>query len=189
MHFSCHNAYEGVSKSFRTGRLGRELQMVQLFVTRCNCIAILSVSLVSFAAITFCVASQRVFTVVISLTQSGNFWIHPCITFRKRVSFSYLSSDIGRCERIHKTCSAPVYVHLEPEIWQRVLSESNICFAMTLLWGTYFDKTAITEGCRPFTGHTVHVLSFATDWTGWGQIQKRKWVGQPREAKASVSEL
>jgi hypothetical protein len=56
--------YEGVSKSFRTGRLERELQMVQLSATRCSCIAILRVSLVSFAAITFCVASQQVFIFV-----------------------------------------------------------------------------------------------------------------------------
>jgi hypothetical protein len=53
--------YEGVSKSFRTGRLEQELQMVQLSATRCSCIAILWVSLVSFATITLCVASQRVF--------------------------------------------------------------------------------------------------------------------------------
>jgi hypothetical protein len=33
--------------------------MVQLSATRCNCIAILWVSLVRFAAITLCVASQR----------------------------------------------------------------------------------------------------------------------------------
>jgi hypothetical protein len=39
--------------------------MVQLSVTRCICIAILSVSLVSFAAITLCVASQRVFIIVV----------------------------------------------------------------------------------------------------------------------------
>jgi hypothetical protein len=58
--------YEGISKSFRTGRLERELQMVQLCATRCSCIAILSVCLVSFAAITFCVAS-RVFVVVHSV--------------------------------------------------------------------------------------------------------------------------
>jgi hypothetical protein len=49
--------------------------------TRCSCNAILSVSPVSFAAITLCVASQRVFiavSVYFSLsTQSGNFWIHP----------------------------------------------------------------------------------------------------------------
>jgi hypothetical protein len=56
--------YEGVSKSFRTGRLEGELQMVQLSATRCNCIAILWVSLVSFAAITLYVASQLVFIVV-----------------------------------------------------------------------------------------------------------------------------
>jgi len=33
--------YDGVSKSFRTGRLERELQMVQRSATRCSCIAIL----------------------------------------------------------------------------------------------------------------------------------------------------
>jgi hypothetical protein len=53
-----------VSKSFRTGLLERELQVVQLSATRCSCIAILRVSLVSFAAITLCVASHRVFVVV-----------------------------------------------------------------------------------------------------------------------------
>jgi hypothetical protein len=56
--------YEGVSKSFRSGRLERELQMIQLPATRCSCIAILWVSLASFAAITLCVASQRVFVFV-----------------------------------------------------------------------------------------------------------------------------
>jgi hypothetical protein len=40
--------YEGVSKSFRTGRLVRELQMVQLSATRCSYVAILWVSLVRF---------------------------------------------------------------------------------------------------------------------------------------------
>jgi hypothetical protein len=57
-------AYEGVSKSFRTGRLERELQTVQLSATKCIYIAIFWVSLVSFAAITLCLASQRVFIVV-----------------------------------------------------------------------------------------------------------------------------
>jgi hypothetical protein len=39
--------------------------MVQLSATTCTCIIILRVSLVSFAAITLCVASQRVFIVVV----------------------------------------------------------------------------------------------------------------------------
>jgi hypothetical protein len=47
------NMYEGVTKSFRTGLLERELQMVWLPAARCSCIAILWVSLVRFAAITF----------------------------------------------------------------------------------------------------------------------------------------
>jgi hypothetical protein len=56
--------HEGVSKSFRTFLLERELQMVHLSATRCSCIAILWVSPVCFAAITLYVASQRVFIVV-----------------------------------------------------------------------------------------------------------------------------
>jgi hypothetical protein len=62
--------YEGVSKSFRTDRLEQELQMVQLSATGCSCVCILWVSLVSFATITLCVASQRVFIVVYFVTDS-----------------------------------------------------------------------------------------------------------------------
>jgi hypothetical protein len=53
-----NSPYEGVSKSFRTGSLERELQMVHLSATRYSCINILCVSLVSFAATTLCIASQ-----------------------------------------------------------------------------------------------------------------------------------
>jgi hypothetical protein len=60
-----HQTYEDVSESFRTGRLERELQVVQLSATRCSCIAILWVSLVSFVSITLCAASQRVFIVLV----------------------------------------------------------------------------------------------------------------------------
>jgi hypothetical protein len=36
---------------------------------------------VSFAVITFCVASQRVFIVIyFVMTQPRNFWIHPCMS-------------------------------------------------------------------------------------------------------------
>jgi hypothetical protein len=70
-------------KSFRTGRLERELQMVQLSATLCSCIAILWVSLVSFVAITLWRGRQLVIpkvNVYFVMTQSGNFWIHPRIT-------------------------------------------------------------------------------------------------------------
>jgi hypothetical protein len=36
-----HKTYEGVTKSFWTGHLEQELQMVQLSATRCSCNAIL----------------------------------------------------------------------------------------------------------------------------------------------------
>jgi len=67
-----------VYPSFWTGHLEQELQMVRLSATRCNCIAILWVSLVSFTAITLCVASQRAtlkLGVYFVMTQSRNFWI------------------------------------------------------------------------------------------------------------------
>jgi hypothetical protein len=57
--------YEGVSRSFRTGSLERELQIVQLSATKCSFTLILWVSLVSFASVTLCVASQRLFIVVV----------------------------------------------------------------------------------------------------------------------------
>jgi hypothetical protein len=68
-------------KPFRTGLLERKLQMVQLSATRCSCIAILRVSLVSSAAVYLCVASQRLFIIVYFVIDS----------FRKRLNIpSYL---------------------------------------------------------------------------------------------------
>jgi hypothetical protein len=56
---------EDVSKSFRSSRVERELQMVQFPATRCSCIAILWVILTSFAVISLCVASQWVFIIIV----------------------------------------------------------------------------------------------------------------------------
>jgi hypothetical protein len=55
------------------------IEKCEWYSTRCSCISILCVSLVSFAAITLCVASERVIPKVsiYSLsTQSGNLWVH-----------------------------------------------------------------------------------------------------------------
>jgi hypothetical protein len=89
-----HLMYEGVSKSFRTGRLERKLQMVQLSATRCICIAILWASLVSFAALTLCIASHLVFLLVsIVMTQSGNFWIPPRMSPKWFLRFRFSSQN------------------------------------------------------------------------------------------------
>jgi hypothetical protein len=68
--------------------------MVQLSATRCICIATLWVSLVSFAAITLCVATELMFIVVVYfvMTQSGNFWIHP------RIDSLYFIPEHSHCE-------------------------------------------------------------------------------------------
>jgi hypothetical protein len=75
-----HGMCEVLHKSFRICHLEPEL----LAATRCSCISILWVSLVSFAAITLCVASQWAFIVIVAyfvMIQSENFWIHPRINF------------------------------------------------------------------------------------------------------------
>jgi hypothetical protein len=88
--------YEGVSKNFRTGRLERELKMVQLSDTRCSCIA-----------------PQRVFIVVVYfvMTQSGNFWIHPCITTR----YWEIASANQREVRLHRHGFPRLYQIYWPE--------------------------------------------------------------------------
>jgi hypothetical protein len=79
-YFREAHTHEGVSKNYRTGRLELQLQMIQLSATRCSCIAILCVSLVSFVAIILCVTSQRVFIVVsvyFVIDSVRKIWIHP----------------------------------------------------------------------------------------------------------------
>jgi hypothetical protein len=83
------NIYEVISKSFRTGRLERELQMVQLSATGCSCIAILGVRLVSFTATTLCVGSQRMFIVV-----SVNFVINSVRRLLHTISYSYIRDTV-----------------------------------------------------------------------------------------------
>jgi hypothetical protein len=83
---------------------------------------------VSFAAVTLCVASQRVFIVAVVyfvMTQSGNFWIHPHTCMSKIITHVNENSFVGvPCCRVwsvftlsHETISctrsAPVYIPLE----------------------------------------------------------------------------
>jgi hypothetical protein len=109
--------YEGVSKSFRTGHLERELQMVELSATRCSCIATSWVSLVSFAAITLCVASQRVIPKDISLsTQSGNFWIHPR-TWTLNQTVFFFSQNCLIVQKIDTRHSIQILVGFTVFVW------------------------------------------------------------------------
>jgi hypothetical protein len=81
-----------VPKSFWTGRLELELQMVQLSAIKFSCIAILWVSLVSYAAITLCVASQLVFISII---------IVIIVVFHYRLSPKTFGYTVVCCENSH----------------------------------------------------------------------------------------
>jgi hypothetical protein len=77
---------------------------------------------VSFATITLCVASQRVFVVVvvvISLSiQSGNFWIHP------RTFFPYAEIRTLRPTQIKKQNWSSFYYNVH--IFGRQMGERNV---------------------------------------------------------------
>jgi hypothetical protein len=118
--------YEGVSKSFRNGRLERELQMVQLYATRYSCIAILWVSIVSFAAITLFVASQRVFIILfISLRLSPETFGYTLVCMYRWVEGSMLEVTT----RITLYCSSTT------------CHETFYCISQTILiWWIFNDK-------------------------------------------------
>jgi hypothetical protein len=99
-HILC---YEGVSKCFRTGRLERELQTVQFSATRCSYIAILWVSLVSFAAITICVTSQRDFIII----DVVYFFIDSIRKLLDTPSYNFVTSDKWRFSSVTSFATAP----------------------------------------------------------------------------------
>jgi hypothetical protein len=88
---------KSVSKSFRTGLLEQELQMVQLSATRCSWITILWVSLGSFASITFCVVSQRVFIVVVYFVIDSVRKLMDTPSQRERRVYSFNFSNSHGC--------------------------------------------------------------------------------------------
>jgi hypothetical protein len=88
--------YGGISKSFWTGCLDWELQIVQLSATSCSCIAILWVNLVSFAAITLCVASQQVF--VYCCKHMFHYWLSPETFGYTLLSFKYRITLLIVCD-------------------------------------------------------------------------------------------
>jgi hypothetical protein len=113
------NLYEGVTKRFRTGRLERELQTVYLSATRCSWIAILWVSLVSFAAINLCVASERVFIAV------SIYFITDSI--RKRLD---TTSNMAHHELAHSLSTPEWRIHL----FQTIIIHSNL-MERKMKWG------------------------------------------------------
>jgi len=90
--------YEGVPKSFRTGRLERELQMIQLSVTRC--------SLYSYF-----------------VSQSSEFCRHNPLC-RLSTSF-YCCRRIFRCDSVRKLLDKPSYVTFETVASLLILSLFN----------------------------------------------------------------
>jgi hypothetical protein len=65
--------------------------MVQLSAGRCSCISILLVSLVSFAAITLCAASQREFIVVAYFVIDSVLKLLDTLSYMKSLPNDYIS--------------------------------------------------------------------------------------------------
>jgi hypothetical protein len=127
--------YEGVSKSFQTGHLEQELQMIQLSATGCSCIAILWVSLMSHVAITLCVASQKV-VVVYFVINSVQKLLDTC---------SYDQHKLTQWATCHGLKVPDLYlegIQFKPQLWQGCswlpsVSEANF---NTLPWKKPFPS-------------------------------------------------
>jgi hypothetical protein len=108
-----------VSKSFRTGRLQRVLRMVQLSATTRSCIAIMWVSLISFAAIILYVAYQRVITKVslnFVIDSVRKIVIHP----RKPHSFEQDYTLTAGMEY------DLIYNMYQTELWEQLFSDDRV---------------------------------------------------------------
>jgi hypothetical protein len=132
--------------------------MVQLSATRCSCIAILWVSLMSFTAIAFYVASQWVFVLSLS-TQSGNFLIHPCTLlpstrrssewplFRfsdQNIRISQLSHVFYMSSQSHPPCFGLLYF-----VMVILLNNMKWCFVSAVGWAMGVRCRAVAVTC-PF---------------------------------------
>jgi hypothetical protein len=133
--------------------------MVQLSATRCSCIAILWVSLVNFAAITLCVASQRVFIVYFVMSQSGNFWIHLRIVthIHSLTVMTNLAASVI-CTHIH------IHVAYERRGGTNRIFISIMLIEMSL---NSIFRTTRSKSCRiriipPFSPHWINSTSFHT---------------------------
>jgi hypothetical protein len=131
--------YEGVSKSFQTGRLERELQIIKLSATRCSCIAILWVSLVSFAVITLRVVSQRVFIVVSiyfvidavrKLLDTPSYLPHRNLLHMNNLNVSWMIYEVPRYE----VPSIPSLHYFVPNKDRKVYSKSTNTLKTRSLW-------------------------------------------------------
>jgi hypothetical protein len=130
---------ESVSKSFRTGRLERELRMVQLSASKCSFIAILWVSLVSFAAITLCVASQRVFIVYFVIDSVRKLLDTPSYSGRLKLVLVH-----------HISCSPGYTVHgvsvqMAPVLFPKYLVSIMTTTHMKAGEGTTFETSCISN--------------------------------------------
>jgi hypothetical protein len=125
-------SYEGVSKTFRTGRPERELQMVQLSATICSCISILWVSLVIFAVITLCIAFQRVFFCCYFVIDSVRKLLDITSYIQIKFSTLHYSNTLRLCVNRYAECQRKNFVTL-------FIAKLNIHLC-TLLWNSYLGQ-------------------------------------------------
>jgi hypothetical protein len=146
-----------VSKSFQTGHLEQELQMVQLSATKRSCIAILWISLVSFATITLCVASQQVFIVVSLYFIIDSVWkllgvpsYMPSV-FKTRASsigWRKLDTFLGGRPRVLILCSnSTLLIQLKPGPTKgRKAMKVRSSLALSYFWGGLRAPWYISRG-------------------------------------------
>jgi hypothetical protein len=129
--------------------------MVQVCATRCSCIAILWIGLVSFAAITLCVVSWVFVVVYFVIIQSGNFWIYPRIKLWKPRDKAYSSDMEDWVTLIGLTLTT--WQSLPPHTNRRSFAWSNPVAVGQLLWVKLHHSTKCRSWHSVFGGPMVEL--------------------------------
>jgi hypothetical protein len=180
---SCYSVIRGCIQKFSDWPPGaRTANGTALSATRCSCIAILWVRLVSFAAITLCVASQRVFIVVRAyfvIDSVRKFFGYTVIYFPRHLSdvtclWDWLVKLIGywrNCIRVQylksRSYSKPYRneyaIPTRPFLWPQKLMVTQLVkyllFTRTCFWSLSWPKCIHPTPSHPVSTRSMLILS------------------------------
>jgi hypothetical protein len=173
----CDAVYEGVSISFRTGHLERELQMIELSATKCSCVAILWVGLVGFAAVTLCVFIVDVYFFIDSVRKFldiPSYCSGRTQMFGRTLPFPRSYRKTTRC---HNSDDLDLNLHLHAKhlVYMNELLTTESLRCKNLICSGGYATTYIYIKPTDVLWRQWGVWSYAWFWVFWGLWKLIEW--------------